>query len=56
MIGNSKGKYVKIELSEFELQMLWVILDSSKVEEDYWYTQQNLEDLQSIITDVINPQ
>ena len=52
--GFLKDKYVQIELSEFELQMIWAIVDNTKHEEKDFFTEINLNDLKQQLTLEIN--
>jgi len=52
MIEYNKNKYLKVEFSEYELQIIWAIICSSIWQEGYWYSKQNLKDVENLISDV----
>lgn len=45
-----KGRYTKLELSYYELEMINAILSNFKREVGDWFTEENLEDLRKIVS------
>lgn len=44
-----KDKYVKVELSYYELQMIYAIVNNYKNTVEEWFTKDNLKDLNGIL-------
>jgi hypothetical protein len=57
MLGFEKDRYVKVEFSCFELQMLWAIVDwelqTTQDYSNYFFTKINLQDLEKLLSDEI---
>jgi hypothetical protein len=51
MTSYSKGKYLKLELSHYEFQMLHAIIMEARHDEQDFFTLNNLQDLKSLMDD-----
>ena len=49
-----KDAYNKIELSHYEIQMILAILEKTKRDKEDWFTEQNLEDVKGMFSDIVN--